>query len=78
MPQVVGEGFSDGAGFGVRFEGSVAVALDVSAKCFTEGFDELIRSAVDAPVVEVKKGAPISHYVPFSLVGLVLNGVRCP
>ena len=41
-----------GIGLGVRLVGSVAVTLDVSAKVSAEGFDELIRSATDAPVVE--------------------------
>jgi hypothetical protein len=44
--------FGSGVGFGVCFVGSVAVALDVSAICFTEGFGELFRSATVAPVVE--------------------------
>ncbi len=41
-----------GVGFGVRLVGSVAVALDVSAKVRAEGFDELILPAPDAPVVK--------------------------
>ncbi len=39
-------------GFGVGFVNPVAVALDVSAKVRAEGFDELLVTAPDPPVVE--------------------------
>ena len=51
-------------GIGVRFVDFVAVALDVTAKCFAESLDELIRSAANAPVVEMKKMRPFHVMTP--------------
>ncbi len=68
-----GDELGSGVGFCVPFVGSVAVALNVSAICFADGFDELICSAANAPVIEEAAagdvGAPKVSLVCFATTG---------